>query len=763
MSSVARDLWSDYTPYGQLVSALLPRAAGLTVFETSGEIRWTSEQSVHPALPALVKSALAAAENRAEPGVHVQLADREPAYLFWLHNRSNAITAVVAIPWRAGEGEQRTFKYVHSMARPILECLSRELLLQESVSAANSGEERDSDLEVLLATSGTSRREGGDDDVRALLQAVTDHMRCEFSALIVPERNLVVVAKPEGRTVDTGVLARLHRPLLSLTHVRNAPVILNAPDALPGLNLPLRALAIPLRGSGGRTGGMLVLFRTHATQEFRQREAQLAELLARRAANIIDASYDALTGLLTRDAFEQRARMLLDARTEGRRMQWTGLYLDTDRMHVINDNYGMHVGDKLLARLGELVRTRLVPGALAARISGDRFAILLPTAPEDAMTFAEALRAGVEGFSASHLGVTESSFSASVSIGVAAIVDPRIDFAHAFAVAETACKAAKDRGRNRVELYQASDVSIVRRYEDVNIAPSLRAAITENRLRLDAQLIAPLRDPKAGPHFELLLRMIDDNGEIVGPGRFLSAAVRYQIMPAVDRWVVQEAVRVLQPHAALLTGRPVVFTVNISGQSLGEDGFDDYLYETIRDSGVNPKVFCFELTESAAIANLAKAETMMKRLRTLGCSFALDDFGTGLSSLAYLRALPVDMLKIDGSFVKDILTDPRAESMVQAIAQLARSIQLTTVAEFVETDEIRLHVAQLGVDYGQGFAISRPAPLMETIAELPAYEAAARRHQVETPQLGPNDDTQRRIEKMLETYDHAESTLYQRA
>jgi EAL domain-containing protein (putative c-di-GMP-specific phosphodiesterase class I) len=409
------------------------------------------------------------------------------------------------------------------------------------------------------------------------------------------------------------------------------------------------------------------------------------------------------------------------------------------------------------------VRTRLVPGALAARISGDRFAILLPTAPEDAMTFAEALRAGVEGFSASHLGATEASISASVSIGVAAIADPRIDFAHAFAVAETACKAAKDRGRNRVELYQASDVSIVRRYEDVNIAPSLKAAIAENRLRLDAQLIAPLRDPTAGPHFELLLRMIDDSGQVVGPGRFLSAAVRYQIMPAVDRWVVQEAVRVLQPHAGLLTSRPVVFTVNISGQSLGEDGFDDYLYETIRDSGVNPKVFCFELTESAAIANLAKAEIMMKRLRTLGCSFALDDFGTGLSSLAYLRALPVDMLKIDGSFVKDILTDPRAESMVQAIAQLARSIQLTTVAEFVETDEIRLHVAQLGVDYGQGFAIARPAPLMNTIAELPTYEEAARRHQVDGPLIGPNDDTQRRIEKMLETYDHTESTLYQRA
>jgi EAL domain-containing protein (putative c-di-GMP-specific phosphodiesterase class I) len=229
----------------------------------------------------------------------------------------------------------------------------------------------------------------------------------------------------------------------------------------------------------------------------------------------------------------------------------------------------------------------------------------------------------------------------------------------------------------------------------------------------------------------------------------------------VDRWVVQEAVRVLKPHAALLANRCVAFTVNVSGQSLGEEGFDDFVVDQISKSGINPRVFCFELTESAAIANLARAEKVMKRLRDLGCSIALDDFGTGLSSLAYLRALPIDMLKIDGSFVKDILKDPRAESMVQAIAQLARSMNLTTVAEFVETDEIRLHVASLGVDYGQGFAIARPAPLQLTIDELPRYEEATRRQQLDTQALGPNDDTLRRIEKILENYDHSESTIYQ--
>jgi EAL domain-containing protein (putative c-di-GMP-specific phosphodiesterase class I) len=195
-------------------------------------------------------------------------------------------------------------------------------------------------------------------------------------------------------------------------------------------------------------------------------------------------------------------------------------------------------------------------------------------------------------------------------------------------------------------------------------------------------------------------------------------------MPAIDRWVVQHAMDRLKPHRALLATRPVVFTINISGQSLTEPGFADFLMQVIRDSGLNPAVFTFELTESAAVGNLANAEGVMRRLREMGCSVALDDFGTGLSSLAYLRSLPIDMLKIDGSFVRDILKDPRAESMVQAIAHLARAMRLTTVAEYVETDEIRMRVAQLGVDYGQGFAIARPVPLTDVLAELPMLVAA---------------------------------------
>jgi diguanylate cyclase (GGDEF)-like protein len=443
---------------------------------------------------------------------------------------------------------------------------------------------------------------------------------------------------------------------------------------------------------------------------------------APKAAGIIESSFDAMSGLYTRQAFEHRVRAVV---TEpNRATSWSALYIDSDQLHVINDNFGMHVGDSIISQIGELLRRRLPRGAFAARISGDRFAVLLPTGLEDAATFAESLRDGAE-----QLGTLrgDTRLHVSISIGVAPLEREARELMHSLAAAETACKAAKDRGRNRVAVYEPNDASIVRRFTDINIASRLREAIEADRLRFDAQLIMPFGGAEhSRPHFELLLRMIDEDGKTVGPDRFLSAANRYQLMPTIDRWVVQKAITLLQPHAALLASRPCVFAINFSGQSLNDDSFGDFLLERIGSCGLNPEIFCFELTENATVASIARAEVLMRRLRRLGCGVALDDFGTGLSSLSYLRQLPVTMLKIDGSFVRDILRDARAESMVRAIAQLARSMGIATVAEYVETDEILARVASLGVDYGQGFAIGQPSSFIDLLAdELPLLASAA--------------------------------------
>ncbi|MBV8854094.1 MAG: EAL domain-containing protein, partial [Sinobacteraceae bacterium] len=518
------------------------------------------------------------------------------------------------------------------------------------------------------------------------------------------------------RPADMQLVARAHRHLLSMAQIRREPVIINrlVPNSALGV-IPYKILSCALHSGAGKALGVLALFREEVGAPFVERDARLTEVLARKAVAIIESSYDSLSGLYTRPAFEQRVRALVTEVKGPRR--WSALYIDADQVHVINDSFGMHVGDSVLGRLGELIRRRLPPGGFAARISGDRFTVLLPTGLEDAERFAEALREGVE-----QLGMTqgESRLHTSVSVGVA-LLDPGAgELMHALAAAETACKAAKDRGRNRVEVYKANDLSLVRRFANINIAGQLRSAIDAGRLQLYAQLILPFacaEQPR--PHFEILLRMLDEEGHTLGPDRFLSAANRYQLMPEIDRWVISQAIERLKPHAELLRGQKVSFAINFSGQSLNNEEFVDFLLQKIRTSGLDPGVFCFELTENATIANIARAESLIRALRKLGCGVALDDFGTGLSSLAYLRQLPVTMLKIDGSFVRDILKDPRAESMVHAIAQLARGMSLVTVAEYVETEEIRTRLATLGVDYGQGFAVGKPVPLSEVLADLP--------------------------------------------
>jgi diguanylate cyclase (GGDEF)-like protein len=484
--------------------------------------------------------------------------------------------------------------------------------------------------------------------------------------------------------------------------------------------IPYRILSCPLQQQGGKAVGVLAMFRDTLSPEFTLRDARLGDILARKAHGVIESNYDAMSGLYTRPAFEHRVRAVVTAATKG---AWSALYIDTDQLHVINDHFGMHIGDSVIGQLGELIRRRLPPSAFAARISGDRFAALLPTGLDDAARFAESLREGVEQLGTMH---GEVRMHVSISIGVAPLDTESGELMHSLAAAETACKAAKDRGRNRVESYHSNDLSMVRRFTDINIAARLRDAIAENRFQLYGQLITPLSaTANARPYYELLLRMIDEDGETLGPDRFLSAANRYQLMPTIDRWVVEQAIALLKPHAELLTGHAVGFAINFSGQSLSDDEFGDFLLNRIESSGLDPAVFTFELTETATVANMTRAEALMRRLRHLGCGVALDDFGTGLSSLSYLRQLPVTTLKIDGSFVRDILKDTRSDSMVHAIAQLARSMSIATVAEYVETNEIRQRVAALGVDYGQGFAIGQPLPFGDVLAELPLLAAAA--------------------------------------
>src|SRR5579863_4604969 len=435
--------WSSLEPYTQLLRALLPRMNSLSVLDPQGTMHWSSEMSVPPELSTLVAEAVKNAREPGSAGVARSIAG-EPFYLFWLNSDDPAADAlplvVVAIGFRqTAEGEQRSFAFVHGMVKPALECLRRELLARhEILNLHNSLAEQDDDLEMLLSVSG-----GGPDaspesatDLKDIVASATEHLKVGLAALIIPERGIAVVHASVEAPLDTALLAKAHRHLLSMAQMRRGASIVNRMVLQAGeADVAYRVLACPIARGDGRCVGVLALFRAESSPEFTPHHSRLTELLSRRVAAVLAHSYDAITGLLTRPAFEQRVRRALErgpaavgAATGGTAGDWSALFNDINRLHIINDNYGMPMGDKVIAQIGELIRKRIPPGSSGARISGDRFAILLPASLSDAAKFAEALRAGAEEIG---ISLGDGKMQVSISVGVAATETRIKEFVHA--------------------------------------------------------------------------------------------------------------------------------------------------------------------------------------------------------------------------------------------------------------------------------------------------------------------------------------------
>ncbi len=418
------------------------------------------------------------------------------------------------------------------------------------------------------------------------------------------------------------------------------------------------------------------------------------------------ASHDALTELCNRREFERRLTRALSQRIGQPGVPaFALLYFDLDQFKVINDLSGHMAGDQLLIELVMALRMKMREGDLLARLGGDEFGLLAFDVDEAAaLALGERLRRCIEAVRFVWQGRT---YSVSASIGVVMADRAGLSLKDLMAWADSACYQAKEDGRNRVHLYRDDDDS-TRRLGEMEWANRLRVAMEQNRLLLDFQEIVPVREtPSDGAHVELLLRLRDENGHEVTPGTFLPAAERYGLMPAVDRWVIATAVAhfaQLHPHGAALR----TCAINLSGASVEDDDLADFILGCIAEHGVPAERFCLEITETVAVRSLMKVAGVIERLRAAGCRIALDDFGAGMSSFGYLKNLPVDIIKIDGSFIRELDRDPMSRTIVSAIVQIGHQRGLEVVAEWVDDIRVRDVLAELGVDYGQGFALHRP-------------------------------------------------------
>jgi diguanylate cyclase (GGDEF)-like protein len=445
-----------------------------------------------------------------------------------------------------------------------------------------------------------------------------------------------------------------------------------------------------------------------------QRDERMAGALRELASSLrYQATHDSLTDLINRAEFEVLLGNAIAQRVRGEAHWWL-LYFDLDQFKVINDTCGHAAGDELIKKVSWLVRSQLRPDDVLARVGGDEFGVLLPgRTREAALGLADDIRLQIAGL---RFQFGERMFAVSASLGMLALDDTVPAVSDALSGADQACYLAKDNGRNRVQIYHPDDKQVQVRHGEMRWVERLQAALDEERFALVAQEIRPVgaRAEHSGQpprqRFEMLLRMVAPDGELIAPMAFIPAAERYGLMPRVDRWVIARTCRELARLRS--DGEPLpTCMVNLSGTSVCDPQLAEFIADCLAQNHLSGAQLGFELTETAAVANLGNASQLMTRLRAMGCPIALDDFGSGMSSFSYLRSLPIDFLKIDGAFIRNIGTDPIDFAMVETIHRIGGIMGVHTVAESVENERVLAALTLIGVDFVQGFHIGRPMPL----------------------------------------------------
>lgn len=461
--------------------------------------------------------------------------------------------------------------------------------------------------------------------------------------------------------------------------------------------------ASPIRNPRGDILGAVLVF--HDVTEQRRMSGEMS----------YRATHDALTGLVNRAEFETRLRRALDKAHE-ERSEHALMYIDLDRFKLVNDACGHSVGDQLLQQVAKLLRESVRAGDTLARLGGDEFAVILDhCTAEQAGRLAQQICDRMEEFRFLH---DERRFSIGTSIGLVPLDNRWATAASAMQAADTSCYAAKEGGRNRVHAWFETDKAMRARHGEMQWATRIEQSLDEDRFVLYAQRIEPLMNVSAGLHAEVLIRMLDDDGSLIPPSAFLPAAERFHMATRIDRWVLKRAVQHIQdlPELAELD----TLCINLSGQSVGDRAFHRHAIDALSEAGSEVcQRICLEITETAAVTNMTDAALFIEQVRTLGVRIALDDFGAGASSFGYLKTLKVDLLKIDGSFIRDLIDDPLDDAAVRCFVDVARVVGVKTVAEFVNRPEVLQRVRQIGVDYAQGFLLHFPEPI-ENMFSMPA-------------------------------------------
>jgi len=629
---------------------------------------------------------------------------------------------VVVFSRNAGKSSSFNPGLLSDILAPAVAVIAEHVSIDHELQDART-QVRDVEKELKLVYEVDEKIHGQSRSHASLAQLVGNSGRflgIAYSVLLMPAKRIRISATHSSwKDVNRKALDRyLVDKMLPKLDGKRAPVVFEIPAVEGGETIAdqgYQTLLCPVLDNRDNVEGMLALLSRVSGEPFTTAHRRFMSHIVRKVEHVIEKSFDTMTGLMNRSGFEaqlQEAGKSLESDDDAHQI----IYFDLDNLQLVNDMFGRSAGDEVIMRFARMLDNDLPRSAVLSRLTGDDFCILLThaTGPEG-LELARQVRE--KGQSLRYLE-GDKLLQITISIGVAEFNRRSGDEGASLTAARMACEAAKDHGRDRIEVYDDKNHSIIRRHDDMQLVAQIQQTLDSDGFALMAQPISSLTDGSDVPRYEILLRMKDDAGSPVPSSAFFSAAERYQLMPQVDRWVVSKTLASLSEHPGIVRDTGAIFSVNLSGQSLSDDDILEFIEQEMEETGVPATSLGFEVTESAAVSNLAKAQQFITALRERGCNIALDDFGAGLSSFAYLKNFAVDILKIDGGFIRDISDNRISESMVAAITQVAKVMELQTVAEYVENEKTRKLVAELGVHYAQGHAIGKPMPLEDVLGEL---------------------------------------------
>ncbi|HUD97286.1 MAG TPA: EAL domain-containing protein, partial [Woeseiaceae bacterium] len=679
-----------------LLRSLVPSAQDFCYYDSSRACAWSSFESVDFEIDNYVSGlpAAPAFDDEADPGVlRRTLTSGRTLLVLAVQGSEKNIYGLFVTVFSKNAGKSSSFdaKALSRNLLPAIRFIGENLQLKENLKTAE-GRADEAELELKLVYQvdekihGTSRSHAG---LSQLIGHSGRFLGITYSVLLMPAKRIRISATHTSwKNVNRKVLDKyLIETLFPKLEGQRSPAVFEIPPVPDSDNIAdqgYQIMACPLVDRMGNVEGILAQLGRVSGAPFRASHLRFMSHIVRKVEYVIEQSFDSMTGLMNRAGFEAQLNESMRA-LAGENDAHQLMYLDLDNLQLVNDTFGQEAGDEVITRFAQIIEEHLPRNAVATRLTGDDFAVLLThSALDDAIDLATRIRDDSDKLRYLH---GDKSLQVTVSIGVAPFDSRTTNELDVLTTARIACDSAKDHGRDRVEVYDQDDQSIVRRFDDMHLVAEIQKVLDGDGFDLLAQPIVGLKKRLKTKRYEILLRMQDSQGNKISSKSFFSAAERYQIMPAIDRWVISETLGRIGAYAGFLRESGTVFAINLSGQSLGDDEILKFIENEIDSSGVPAEAICFEVTESAAVSNRAKAQAFIDALQQRGCKFSLDDFGAGLSSFAYLKSFKVDTLKIDGSFIRDITENRISESMVAAITQVAKVMELETVAEYVENKE----------------------------------------------------------------------------